>query len=111
LPTFKVWEAASKVMIGWRKDQIAKIDTILKAGVPPVPQRRSSFASVLGSEHNPVLEKYAELYGHCFDHLAMKPTSDRRQAVLKLAKTLEVLSTAMIGDDPAADSRLGSFSE
>lgn len=111
LPTFKVWEAASKVMIGWRKDQIAKIDTILKAGVPPVPQRRSSFASVLGSEHNPVLEKYAELYGHCFDHLAMKPTSDRRQAVLKLAKTLEVLSTAMIVDDPAADSRLGSFSE
>jgi len=111
LPTFKVWEAASKVMIGWRKDQIAKIDTILKAGVPPVPQQRSSFASVLGSEQNPVLEKYAELYGHCFDHLAMKPTSDRRKAVLKLAKTLEMLSTAMIGDDHAADSRLGSFRE
>lgn len=111
LPTFKVWEAASKVMIGWRKDQIAKIDTILKAGVPPVPQRRSSFASVLGSEQNPVLEKYAELYGHCFDHLAMKPTSDRRQAVLKLARTLEDLSLAMISDDSEADSRLGSFSE
>jgi|LakMenE18May11ns_1017448.scaffolds.fasta_scaffold9920740_2 hypothetical protein len=111
LPTFKVWEAASKVMIGWRKDQIAKIDTILKAGVPPVPQQRSSFASVLGSEQNPVLEKYAELYGHCFDHLAMKPTSDRRKAVLKLAKTLEELSFAMIGDDSEADSRLGSFSE
>jgi hypothetical protein len=41
----------------------------------------------------------------------MKPTSDRRKAVLKLAKTLEMLSTAMIGDDHAADSRLGSFSE
>ena len=111
LPTFEVWQAASKVMIGWRKDQIAKIDTILKAGVPPVPQRRSSFASVLGSEQNPVLEKYAELYGHCFDHLAMKPTSDRRKAVLKLAKTLEELSFAMIGNDSEADSRLGSFSE
>ena len=94
LPTFKVWEAASKVMIGWRKDQIAKIDTILKAGVPSVPQQRSSFANVLGSDQNSLFEKYAELYGHCFDHLAMKPTSDRRKAVLKLAKTLEMLSTA-----------------
>jgi hypothetical protein len=113
LPTFKVWEAASKVMIGWRKDQIAKIDTILKAGVPPVPQRRSSFRSVLDGAQNPVLEKYAELYGHCFEHLAMKPTSDRRKAVLKLAKTLEMLSTAMIDNDSDSDSdsRLGSFRE
>jgi hypothetical protein len=43
----------------------------------------------------------------------MKPTSDRRKAVLKLAKTLEMLSTAMIDNDSDSDSdsRLGSFRE
>jgi hypothetical protein len=39
----------------------------------------------------------------------MKPTSDRRKAVLKLAKTLEMLSTAMIGYESDSDSERGSF--
>ena len=109
VPDLETWKKASWVMVGSRKDQIAKIDTILKAGVPPVPQRRDSLASVLGSEQNPVLETYARLYELCFNHLASKPKSDRREAVLKLAKTVEMLSSAMIGDDSDSGSERGSF--
>lgn len=109
VPDLETWKKASWVMVGSRKDQIAKIDTILKAGVPPVPQRRSSYASVLGSEQNPVLETYARLYELCFNHLASKPKSDRREAVLKLAKTVEMLSSAMIDNDSDSDSERGSF--
>jgi hypothetical protein len=109
MPGLETWKKASWVMVGSRKDQIAKIDTILKAGVPPVPQRRSSYASVLGSEQNPVLETYARLYELCFNHLASKPKSDRREAVLKLAKTVEMLSSAMIDNDSDSDSERGSF--
>ena len=109
VPDLETWKKASWVMVGSRKDQIAKIDTILKAGVPPVPQQRSSLASVLGSEQNPVLETYARLYELCFNHLASKPKSDRREAVLKLAKTVEMLSSAMIDNDSDSDSQRGSF--
>jgi hypothetical protein len=109
VPDLETWKKASWVMVGSRKDQIAKIDAILKAGVPPVPQQRSSLASVLGSEQNPVLETYARLYELCFNHLASKPKSDRREAVLKLAKTVEMLSSAMIDNDSDSDSERGSF--
>ena len=109
VPDLETWKKASWVMVGSRKDQIAKIDTILKAGAPPVPQRRSTYASVLGSEQNPVLETYARLYELCFNHLASKPKSDRREAVLKLAKTVEMLSSAMIDNDSDSDSQRGSF--
>jgi hypothetical protein len=110
MPTLATWVSESKVMIGARKEQIAQIDTILRAGVVGVAAQPDRLVSILGAEENSVLEKYARLYELCFNHLASKPKSDRRKAVLKLAKTVENLSIAMIGHDSDSDSERGSFS-
>jgi len=96
LPTLDQWVAESKVMIGWRKDQIAQIDLILKAGWSPAKAPHSTLVSVLGNDANDEFTKYARLYELCFKHLAMKPKSDRRRAVLKLAKTVEKLANDIL---------------
>lgn len=112
LPSLEVWKAESKVTFGARKDQIAEIDAILAGGTRPSNAPYSTLVSVLSSEVSPELKKCADLYQLCFNHLVSKPTSDRRRAVLRLAKTVEKVGNEIIHirSSGSFSSLSGSFS-
>ena len=114
LPSLEAWKAESKVTFGGRKDQIAEIDKILGGGTRPQKASYSTLVSVLSAAASADLKKYVDLYELCFNHLVSKPTSDRRRAVLKLAKTVEKVSNEILdggrrSSDSSSRSSASSF--
>lgn len=98
LPDLDTWKRRSAVEGGLRtgfarrKEQVAEIDRLL-----PLyhAARRVGPPTGAGTPTNPPapadpswMELLTKIHEQCFQHLAEKPTSDRRQPMLALAKTI-----------------------
>lgn len=98
LPSLDAWKRRSAVQEGLktgfarRKEQVAEIDRLL-----PLyhAARRVGPPTGAGTPTHPPapagpswMELLTNIHEQCFQHLAEKPTSDRRQAMLALAKTI-----------------------
>jgi len=96
LPSLDVWKKHSAVQEGIRtgfarrKDQVAEIDRLL-----PLyhEARRAAKAASAAAGGVPVasddwMSLMTQIHDQCFQHLIQKPTSDRRRAMIMLAKTI-----------------------
>lgn len=100
LPRLEDWKRASAVQEGFRtgfarrKEQIAEIDRLLPIyhSARAAAHGMASGSLILQDDQPPPdtdwMSLLTRIHDQCFRHLVDKPNSDRRRAVLRLAKTI-----------------------
>lgn len=100
LPSLEDWKRRSAVQEGFRtgfarrKEQIAEIDRLLPLyhAARAAAHGHVAATPVLQQDQAPAdtdwMSLMTQIHDQCFRHLAEKPTSDRRRAVLGLVKTI-----------------------
>ena len=96
LPSLDAWKKLSAVQEGLRtgfarrKDQVAEIDRLLPLYHEARRAAKAASAAAGGAPaaSDDWMSLLTQIHDQCFQHLIQKPTSDRRRAMIMLAKTI-----------------------
>jgi len=94
LPSLETWKKQSAVQEGIRtgfarrKEQVAEIDRLLPLYHEARRAAKAAAASGAPATNDDWMNLMTQIHDQCFQHLAQKPASDRRKAMIMLAKTI-----------------------